>query len=84
MHASENAYIIQFKVEELPNYISYNLDVLQVGEGNPLLNYSEYQTIYVSGGKKNKLNKCDVAGFFLQKGKLNNSEIGLIEVVRKL
>lgn len=39
-----------------------------------------YQTIYVSGGKKNKLNKGDIVGFFLQKGKLDKSDVGLIEV----
>ena len=40
----------------------------------------EYTTIYVSGGKKNKLNKIDIVGFFLQKGKLDTSDVGLIEV----
>jgi hypothetical protein len=30
----------------------------------------QYQTIYISGGKKNKLNKIDIVGFFSQKGKL--------------
>jgi hypothetical protein len=27
----------------------------------------EFQTIYISGGKKNKLNKIDIVGFFSQK-----------------
>ena len=31
-------------------------------------------------GKKDKLNKGDIVGFFLQKGKLNKSDVGLIEV----
>ena len=34
----------------------------------------------MSGGKKNKLNKSDIVGFFLQKGKLDKSDLGLIEV----
>jgi len=54
--------------------------MLHVPSGNPLPDRPEYTTIYVSGGKKNKLNKIDIVGFFLQKGKLNKSDVGLIEV----
>ncbi len=80
MHASGTAYIIQFKEDKAPDYIPENLDILQLKAGNPLPNRPEYQTIYVSGGKKNKLNKSDIVGFFLQKGKLDKSDLGLIEV----
>ncbi|MDD4010135.1 MAG: DEAD/DEAH box helicase [Fermentimonas sp.] len=80
MHASGTAYIIQFKDEKTPDYIPDDLNVLKVYTENPLPDNPEYLTIYVSGGKKNKLNKGDIVGFFLQKGKLDKSEIGLIEV----
>ena len=80
MHASGTAYIIHFKEDKLPDYISGNLDVLPVAAGEPLPDRPEYETIYVSGGRKNKLNKSDIVGFFLQKGKLDKSDLGLIEV----
>lgn len=80
MHASGTAYIIQFKDEKTPDYIPDDLNVLKVYTENPLPDHPEYLTIYVSGGKKNKLNKGDIVGFFLQKGKLDKSEIELIEV----
>lgn len=80
MHAYGTAYIIQFKEDKAPDYIPENLDITQLKTGNPLPNRPEYQTIYVSGGKKNKLNKSDIVGFFLQKGKLDKSDLGLIEV----
>lgn len=80
MHASGTAYIIQFKEDKMPDYVSDDLDVLQISKGKSLPNRPEYQTIYVSGGKKNKLNKSDIVGFFLQKGKLDKSDLGLIEV----
>lgn len=80
MHASGTAYIIHFKEDKLPDYISGNLDVLPVAAGKPLPDRPEYETIYVSGGRKNKLNKSDIVGFFLQKGKLDKSDLGLIEV----
>ncbi|HHV84352.1 MAG TPA: DEAD/DEAH box helicase [Petrimonas sp.] len=80
MHASGTAYIIHFKEDKLPDYISGNLDILPVAAGEPLPDRPEYETIYVSGGRKNKLNKSDIVGFFLQKGKLDKSDLGLIEV----
>lgn len=80
MHASGTAYIIQFKEDKLPDYISGNVDVLPVAAGKPLPGRPAYETIYISGGRKNKLNKSDIVGFFLQKGKLDKSDLGLIEV----
>lgn len=80
MQASGTAYIIRFKEDKIPDYIPENLDVLQIKAGKPLPNRPDYRTIYVSGGKKNKLNKSDIVGFFLQKGKLDKSDLGLIEV----
>lgn len=80
MHASGTAYILSFKEDKLPDYIPEGLDILRVKGGKPLPNAPEFQTIYVSGGKKNKLNKSDIVGFFLQKGKLDKPDLGLIEV----
>jgi hypothetical protein len=35
----------------------------------------QFQTIYISGGKKNKLNKIDIVGFFFSKGKLEKGDL---------
>lgn len=81
MHASGTAYIVTYKEDKLPDYISSDtLDILAIKANNPLPKRPEYQTIYISGGKKNKLNKSDIVGFFLQKGKLDKNDLGLIEV----
>ena len=80
MHASGTAYIIQYEEDKMPEYIPGNLEVFNIKDGGSLPKQPEYQTIYVSGGKKNKLNKNDIVGFFLQKGKLDKSDLGLIEV----
>ncbi len=80
MNASGTAYIIQFEEDKMPDYISGNIDILKITTGKALPNCPEYQTIYVSGGKKNKLNKSDIVGFFIQKGKLDKLDLGLIEV----
>jgi len=80
MQASGTAYVILYKEDKTPDYIPENSAILEVEAGLPLPNRPEYQTIYVSGGKKNKLNKSDIVGFFIQKGKLDKSDLGLIEV----
>jgi ATP-dependent RNA helicase DeaD len=41
---------------------------------------SAWSTFYISGGKKNKINKIDLVGFFIKVGRLNKDDVGLIEV----
>jgi len=61
-------------------YIDYGMVTLTVENSNALPKPPEFQTIYISGGKKNKLNKIDIVGFFSQKGKLEKGDLGLLEV----
>lgn len=80
MLATGTAYIVVHEGEKKLDYIHYEMPVFKV-QNNPKLPKSPpYQTIYVSGGKKNKLNKIDIVGFFLQKGNLEKTDLGLIEV----
>lgn len=80
MHASGTAYILTYSGENLPDYVHQGLETLDVEKENRLPERPQFQTIYISGGKKNKLNKSDIVGFFLQKGKLDKADLGLIEV----
>ena len=80
MQASGTAYIVAYKDDTLPDYLPEYIEELEVSADNPLPRRPEFQTIYISGGKKNKLNKSDIVGFFLQKGQLDKGDLGLIEV----
>jgi hypothetical protein len=80
MQASGTAYIIAHESEKKMEYLDYGMDVLKVDSAITLPKPPEFQTIYISGGKKNKLNKIDIVGFFSQKGKLEKGDLGLIEV----
>lgn len=80
MLASGTAYIIAHESEKKMDYLNYGMKVLNVENASSLPKPPEFQTIYISGGKKNKLNKIDIVGFFSQKGKLEKSDLGLIEV----
>lgn len=80
MQASGTAYLIVNDSEKKFDYIDYNMEVLKVENSTTLPKPPEFQTLYISGGKKNKLNKIDIVGFFSQKGKLEKGDLGLIEV----
>ncbi len=80
MNATGTAYIVMFKDDVLPEYIPQGIDVMKLNDNNQLPQKPQFQTIYISGGKKNKLNRGDIVGFFLQVGKLNKEDLGLIEV----
>ena len=80
MQSKGNAYLLLSKQEKSPGYIKseiaiFNLDNKAERPGKPL-----FKTISISGGKKNKINKVDIAGTFMQKGNLIKDDIGLIEV----
>lgn len=42
---------------------------------------SEWQTLYISAGKKDKINTIDIVGMLLQKGNLKKEDIGKIDVL---
>lgn len=80
MLASGTAYIIAHESEKKMDYLDYGMPVLNVDSSTTLPKPPEFKTIYISGGKKTKLNKIDIVGFFSQKGKLEKGDLGLIEV----
>jgi ATP-dependent RNA helicase DeaD len=80
MQASGTAYLIIHESEKQLDYVDYEMDILNVDNATTLPKPPEFQTIYISGGKKTKLNKFDIVGFFSQKGKLEKEDLGLIEV----
>ena len=41
---------------------------------------NKWKTIYISGGRKDKISKGDIAGLFIKKGNIDRSEIGVIEL----
>ena len=80
MLSSGTAYIIHNEAEKKLDYIDYGMQILSLENSTNLPKPPQYQTLYISGGKKNKLNKIDIVGFFSQKGNLEKSDLGLIEV----
>ncbi|ELR70744.1 ATP-dependent RNA helicase [Fulvivirga imtechensis AK7] len=80
MNASGTAYLIITENDDQPDYIQGKTIDIQVPQDAHLPAQPEWETLYISGGKKDKINKVDIVGLFLKKGKLDKEELGLIEV----
>ena len=80
MHATGMAFIILYKEEILPKYLPEPPEELILPMNLKLPKTPDWTTLYISGGKKDKLNKVDIVGFLCTKGKLAKEDIGLIEV----
>ena len=80
MHAAGTAYLLLGSEEKPPRYVDENIEEIVLPLDGKLPAAPIYQTVYVSGGKKNKVNKVDIVGFFSQVGLLEKDDIGLIAV----
>lgn len=79
MNAKGFVYLIISEDENFP-FIDSKIKVEDVEGFTKVPQNSPWQTIYISAGKKDKVNKVDIVGFLIKKGGLTKDEIGLIEV----
>jgi len=80
MEAEGAAYIILHQDEPLPSYIPTPPAELQLPTDLPLPQAPEWVTLFIAAGRKDKVNKVDIVGFFSKIGKLEKDELGLIQV----
>lgn len=80
MLSKGTAYVLIEKDEKLPDYINPIPKSLDLPSNIIKAKPAAWTTVYISGGKKNKLTKMDIVGFLIQKGKLDKVDLGLIEV----
>jgi len=79
MNAKGEVYLIMHSEEPLPKYVDREPLLFKLKDAS-LPATSLWSTVYINGGKKDKLNKVDIVGLFMQKGKLTKEELGLIVV----
>ena len=80
MHAKGTAYLILSEEEFIPPFIKDAAPEMDLPTKYTFPAPSDWATIYISAGKKDKVNKIDIVGFLIQKGGLLKEELGLIEV----
>ncbi|TAH19653.1 MAG: DEAD/DEAH box helicase [Cytophagales bacterium] len=81
MNAEGTAYLMLEEGETKPSYLQQLPNEFRIPKKTSLPKPSEWATLYVSGGKKNKISKIDIVGFLSKKGSLEKDDIGLIEVM---
>ena len=83
MQSSGIAYLLVHD-GQLPDYIEKeDVDFPILPEQNTIPNPPEWVTFFVAAGRKDKVNKIDIVGLFLKKGRLSKEELGRIEVYDK-
>jgi superfamily II DNA/RNA helicase len=81
MNADGTAYFLLDTEDHLPKFLTIvpEKEVLPKKFIQPAP--SEWKTLYIAAGKKDKINKMDIVGMLLQKGQLQKEELGKIEVL---
>ncbi len=80
MESSGDIILLIDQTKESPDFLPPVLKELRFKENLSIPPKSEWGTIFISAGKKNKINKIDIAGFLMQKAGLKKEDVGLIEV----
>lgn len=78
MNKKGTAYVLHWEKEKLPEFIDIGKEfILSEETGASAKNWI---TLFISGGRKDKISKGDIAGLFLKQGNLEKDELGNIEL----
>ncbi len=81
MNAEGTSYLVLAQDETPPEFIPDNIEILELSEDLPYPAEPEWETLYICLGKKEKINKIDLVGFFCKVGNLKKEELGKIDVL---
>ncbi|SDM08681.1 ATP-independent RNA helicase DbpA [Pedobacter antarcticus] len=79
MNAKGTAFLLMTPEEKYP-FLKTDIAVEKLKDKYALPKDSQWQTLYIAAGRKDKINKIDVVGLLLKKGGLEKDDVGLIEV----
>jgi len=72
------AYVLRWDKENLPEFIPKSKPI-NINKSNRL-GEPYWETLFISGGRKDKISKGDIAGLFFKQGGLNRDELGDVEL----
>ncbi len=78
MNTEGTAYVLKWEREDLPVFIK-GVEEISLAPSKQGLS-KDWETLYISGGRKDKISKGDIAGLFFKQGNLNKDELGMIEL----
>lgn len=78
MYNEGTAYVLKWAKEDLPDFIEEieESTLIETDE----IPQSKWKTVFVSGGRKDKISKGDIVGHFFKQGQLSKEELGIIEL----
>ena len=76
--AKGTAFVLKWKDEKLPEFIGKTPveDISKQALRKPVY----WETLFISGGRKDKISKGDIAGIFFKQGGLTKDQLGIIEL----
>ncbi|WP_282087331.1 DEAD/DEAH box helicase [Aquimarina algiphila] len=77
--AKGTAYVLKWEKEYLPDFIK-NAEIEVVNDQSAQRPSQYWQTLFISGGRKDKISKGDIAGLFFKQGKIDKDQLGVIEL----
>ncbi len=82
MNSNGAAYIMKWSHKPLPDFMkSLRSKYIPVSElSKTKSDAASWKTLYITGGRRDKISKGDIAGLFIKQGNLRPDELGLIEV----
>lgn len=78
MNSEGTAFMILSKNQSLPEFAEGAKREELENSGSP--KNSHWTTLYITGGRRDKISKGDIAGLFLKQGQLAKDELGVIEL----
>jgi superfamily II DNA/RNA helicase len=78
MKSNGTAYVLQYEKEKLPDFIG-EIPIEKLID-SPIPKFTVWSTLFISGGRKDKISKGDIAGLFLKKGDISKEDLGVIEL----
>jgi superfamily II DNA/RNA helicase len=78
MKSDGTAYVLKWVMEDLPEFIPQvaNEKIKDAPAPTP----TDWVTLFINGGRRDKISKGDVAGLFLKQAKLSQEDVGVIEL----
>jgi superfamily II DNA/RNA helicase len=83
MNSDGVAYILHWTGEDLPEYIQdIAPEEIIVGDLQPSRVPApvKWATLYITGGRREKISKGDIAGLFMKQGGIDKDQLGVIEL----
>lgn len=81
MNAGGTAYFLLDYEDYLPNFVSETPKEEVLPDKFTAIKPNQWKTLFIAGGKKEKISKMDIVGMLIQKGQLLKEELGKIEIL---